>query len=95
LRIVGDAGGEGKRLKDRGRTTLSYLEGKRRFLHGRGTCQEKESKRTLDCAGIFKQFMGARNRVGIELSYLPARNRGGIGLSYRSSRLHRLAEFIH
>ncbi len=33
-------------------------------------------------AGIFKQSMGARNRVGIGLSYLPA-------------RLHRLAEFIH
>jgi hypothetical protein len=32
-------------------------------------------------AGIFKQSMGARNRVGIELSY-------------RSARLHRLAEFI-
>ncbi len=32
-------------------------------------------------AGIFKQSMGARNRVGIELSYRPA-------------RLHRLAEFI-
>jgi hypothetical protein len=33
------------------------------------------------CAGIFKPSMGARNRVGIELSYRPA-------------RLHRLAEFI-
>jgi hypothetical protein len=32
-------------------------------------------------AGIFKQSMGARNRVGI-------------GLSYRPARLHRLAEFI-
>ncbi len=32
-------------------------------------------------AGIFKQSMGARNRVGIGLSYQPA-------------RLHRLAEFI-
>jgi hypothetical protein len=32
-------------------------------------------------AGIFKQFVGARNRVGI-------------GLSYRPARLHRLAEFI-
>ncbi len=31
--------------------------------------------------GIFKQSMGARNRVGI-------------GLSYRPARLHRLAEFI-
>jgi hypothetical protein len=30
------------------------------------------------CAGIFKQSMGARNRVGIELSY-------------RSARLYRLA----
>jgi hypothetical protein len=27
----------------------------------------------LICAGIFKQYMGARNRVGIGLSYLPAR----------------------
>jgi hypothetical protein len=33
------------------------------------------------CAGIFKQSMVARNRVGI-------------GLSYRPARLHRLAEFI-
>ncbi len=33
------------------------------------------------CAGIFKQSMGARNRVGIELSY-------------RSARLHRLPELI-
>jgi hypothetical protein len=32
-------------------------------------------------AGILKQSMGARNRVGIVLSYRPA-------------RLHRLAEFI-
>jgi hypothetical protein len=34
-----------------------------------------------DSAGIFKQSMEARNRVGI-------------GLSYRPARLHRLAEFI-
>ncbi len=33
------------------------------------------------CAGIFKQSMEARNRVGI-------------GLSYRPARLHRLAELI-
>ena len=32
-------------------------------------------------AGIFKQFMGARNQVGI-------------GLSYRPAGLHRLSEFI-
>jgi hypothetical protein len=31
--------------------------------------------------GIFKQSMGARNRVGIELSYRPA-------------RLHRLVELV-
>jgi hypothetical protein len=36
---------------------------------------------TVTRAGIFKEFMGARNR-------------GGIGLSYRPARLHRLAEFI-
>jgi hypothetical protein len=35
----------------------------------------------MHCAGIFKQSMGARNRVGIVLSYRPA-------------RLHRLAELI-
>jgi hypothetical protein len=34
-----------------------------------------------DCTGIFKQSIGARNRVGI-------------GLSYRPARLHRLAELI-
>jgi hypothetical protein len=33
------------------------------------------------CAGISKQSMGARNRVGI-------------GLSYRPAKLHRLAELI-
>jgi hypothetical protein len=33
------------------------------------------------CAGIFKQSMGARNRVGL-------------GLSYRPSRLHSLAELV-
>ncbi len=33
------------------------------------------------CAGIFKQSMGARNRVGI-------------GLSYRPARLHGLAELV-
>jgi hypothetical protein len=38
--------------------------------------QEKEYR-----AGIFKQSMGARNRVRI-------------GVSYRPGRLHRLAEFI-
>jgi len=27
---------------------------------------------TLSCAEILQQFMGARNRVGNELSYLPA-----------------------
>jgi hypothetical protein len=35
----------------------------------------------LYSAGIFKQSMGARNRVGI-------------GLSYRPARLHRLVELI-
>ncbi len=34
------------------------------------------------CAGIFKQSMGARNRVGIGLSY------------YRPARLHSLAEWV-
>jgi hypothetical protein len=33
------------------------------------------------CAGIFKQSMGARNRVGI-------------GLSYRTARLNRMAELV-
>ncbi len=36
---------------------------------------------STSCAGIFKQSLGARNRVGIWLSYRPA-------------RLHRLAELI-
>jgi hypothetical protein len=39
------------------------------------------SKVEKNKAGIFKQSMGARNRVGI-------------GLSHRPARLHRLAEFI-
>ncbi len=42
----------------------------------------KESCR-LGCAGIFEQSMGARNRVGMELSYR------------RPARLHRLAELVH
>jgi hypothetical protein len=56
-------------------------------------------------AGIFKNVMRARHRVGIGLSYRPARagifkksmgakHRGGIGFSYRPAMLHRLAEFI-
>jgi hypothetical protein len=49
-------------------------------------CREEErdilkSQYFLYRAGIFKQSMGARNRVGIVLSYRPA-------------RLHRLAELI-
>jgi hypothetical protein len=39
------------------------------------------SRQILHRAGIFKQSMGARNRVDI-------------GLSYRPARLHRLAEFV-
>jgi hypothetical protein len=35
------------------------------------------------CAGIFKQSVRARNRVGV-----------GIGLSYRPARLHSLAELV-
>jgi hypothetical protein len=35
----------------------------------------------IPCAGIFKQSMGARNRVGI-------------GLSYRPTRLHSLVELV-
>jgi hypothetical protein len=35
----------------------------------------------VPCAGIFKQSMGARNRVGI-------------GLSYRPARLHSVAELV-
>jgi hypothetical protein len=35
----------------------------------------------LSSAGIFKQSMGARNRVGI-------------GLSYRAARLHSLPELV-
>ncbi len=47
------------------------------------TLQKAEGSmvRALSSAGIFKQSMGARNRVGY-------------GLSYRPARLHRLAEFI-
>jgi hypothetical protein len=41
----------------------------------------KEYRSTEYSAGIFKQSMGARNRLGI-------------GLSYRPARLHRLAELI-
>ncbi len=59
----------------------------------------------LYSAGIFKQPMGARNRVGIVLSYRPAsagifkqpmgdRNRVEIWLLHRPARLHMLAELI-
>ncbi len=33
-------------------------------------------------------------KVGIFKQYIGARNRGGMGLSYRAARLHRLAELI-
>jgi hypothetical protein len=42
---------------------------------------QKEGERETTNAGIFKQSMGARNRVGIRLSYRPA-------------RLHSLAEMV-
>jgi hypothetical protein len=43
--------------------------------------RQKLGKGSLSCAGIFKQSVGTRKRVGI-------------GLSYRPARLHRLlAEF--
>jgi hypothetical protein len=41
----------------------------------------KNNRYTVHCAGIFKQSMGARNRVGI-------------GLSYRPARLHSLVELL-
>ncbi len=52
------------------------------FLHilGRKNQHTKTQTRKHQC-GIFKQSMGARNRVGT-------------GLSYRSARRHRLAELI-
>ncbi len=37
------------------------------------------------CAGIFKQFMGARKRVGIGLSYRPARLHGLGGIDFLES----------
>jgi hypothetical protein len=42
---------------------------------------ESESSKKVTSARIFKQFMGARNRVGI-------------GLSYRTARLHSLSELV-
>jgi hypothetical protein len=53
----------------RDRICRPFKEPRRRFLAWR------------TCAGIFKQSMGARNRVGI-------------GLSYRHARLHSLAELV-
>jgi hypothetical protein len=47
----------------------------------KSVCFLAESKHIAPCAGIFKQSMGARNRVGI-------------GLSYQPGRLHVLAELI-
>ncbi len=46
-----------------------------------GNTTPNTQQRGLTRAGIFKQSMGARNRVGM-------------GLSYRPARLHRLAESI-
>ena len=56
----------------------------------------------LISAGIFKQAIGARNRVGIGMSYCAGifkqaigdRNRVGIGLSYWHARLHSLAALV-
>jgi hypothetical protein len=44
-------------------------------------CKNHEIRAVENSAGIFKQSVGVRNRVGI-------------GLSYRSARLKRLAELI-
>jgi hypothetical protein len=74
------------------------------FQESVGSCHS-ESADPESSAGILKQSMGNRNRIGIGLSYRPARagifkksvgarHRGGIGFSYRPARLHRLAEFI-
>ncbi len=50
------------------------------YLYGRPLMALYSVKQAVR-AGIFKQSMGSRNRVGI-------------GLSYRPARLHRLAEFV-
>jgi hypothetical protein len=52
-----------------------------KFLLYSVACPVREKGGQDGCAGISKQSMGARNRVGIGLSYWPA-------------RLHRLAELI-
>jgi hypothetical protein len=53
---------------------LSYLP----YSHPLSSLHNAEH---LYCAGIFKQYMGAKNRVGE-------------GLSYRPARLHGLAKLI-
>ncbi len=50
-------------------------------LNKGGGGEKYETDKVLYCAGILGQSMGARNRVGIELSYRPA-------------KLHRLAKSI-
>ncbi len=71
---VGGGGGEGGLVSSH--AMFETREGERSVLlasHARWG--------RLSCAGIFKQSMGARNRVGIGLSYLP-------------DRLHSLAKLI-
>jgi hypothetical protein len=60
--------------------TLGLLSADK-YVFLRGSDIKKKKKREQSSAGIFKQSMGARNRVGIELSYRPA-------------RLHSLAELV-
>jgi hypothetical protein len=43
---------------------------------------------------VAAQDAGIKPRAGIFKQYMGARNRGRIGLSYQSARLRRLAEFI-
>jgi hypothetical protein len=71
-------------------------------MHANASASCPRKLQQLISAGILKQAMRARNRVGIGMSYcagifkqsLGARNRVGIGLSYRYARLHSLAELV-
>jgi hypothetical protein len=79
------------RVKNRGFSAKSvggFLVAHLALFHNTHICTSDSGRRSLPMtlneqtsAGIFKQSIGARNRVGIGLSYWPA-------------RLHRLAKLI-
>jgi hypothetical protein len=74
----------------------TYISAIKRKEAANANATRPRKSQQLISAGIYKQYMGVRNRVGIGMSYcagifkqsMGARNQVGIGLSYRHARLH-------